>query len=57
MLSVVTEDPGERAQLSTWRSVGSMIGNMVPMIILPMLIWQKVTYDGTTDFLSKIVIP
>jgi len=57
MLSVVTEDPGERAQLSTWRSVGSMIGNMVPMIVLPMLIWKKVTYDGTTDFLDKIMIP
>ncbi len=57
MLSLITEDAGERAQLSTWRSVGSMIGNMVPMVILPMLIWQKVTYDGTTDFLDKIHIP
>ncbi|MBE6036641.1 MAG: MFS transporter [Clostridiales bacterium] len=41
MLSLVTEDPGERASLSTWRSVGSMIGNMLPMMILPMLIWKK----------------
>ncbi len=41
MLSLVTEDGGERAQLSTWRSVGSMIGNMVPMVLLPMLIWHK----------------
>ena len=41
MLSLVTEDPGERAQLSTWRSVGSMIGNLLPNIILPMLIWHK----------------
>ncbi len=48
MLSLVTEDAGERAQLSTWRSVGSMIGNMVPMIILPMLIWKKeFNADGT----------
>ena len=57
MLSVVTEDVGERAQLSTWRSIGSMIGNMLPSMILPILIWRKVTYDGTTDFLSKIEIP
>ncbi len=42
MLSLVTEDAGERAQLSTWRSVGSMVGNMLPGILLPMLIWQKV---------------
>ncbi len=41
MLSLVTEDAGERSQLSTWRSVGSMIGNMLPMVLLPMLIWRK----------------
>ena len=48
MLSLVTEDPGERAQLSTWRSVGSMVGGMLPGIILPMLIWKKeFNADGT----------
>ncbi len=57
MLSLVTEDTGDRAQLSTWRSIGSMFGNIIPMIILPMLIWQKVNYDGTTDFLNRIEIP
>lgn len=57
MLSLVTEDVGERAQLSTWRSIGSMIGNILPNVILPMLIWQKVSYDGTDSFLNKIVIP
>ena len=57
MLSLVTEDNGERAQLSTWRSVGSMVGGMIPGMILPMLIWQKVSYDGTSSFLDKIVIP
>ena len=57
MLSLVTEDVGERAQLSTWRSIGSMIGNILPSTILPMLIWRKVKFDGTTDFLSKIEIP
>ena len=40
MLSLVTENPAERAQLSTWRSVGSMVGNMLPTIILPMIIWE-----------------
>ncbi len=48
MLSLVTEDPGERAQLSTWRSVGSMVGNIFPNIILPLLIWKKIfNEDGT----------
>jgi len=57
MLSLVSSDNAERAQLSTWRSVGSMIGGMIPGIVLPMLIWKKVVYDGTDGFLSKIVIP
>ena len=48
MLSLVTEDAGERAQLSTWRSIGSMIGNILPNVILPMLIWKKeFNADGT----------
>ena len=44
MMSLVTEDAGERAQLSTWRSLGGMVGGMLPGIILPMLIWKNV-YD------------
>ena len=48
MLSLVTEDPGERAQLSTWRSVGSMVGGMISGMILPMIIWKKeFNADGT----------
>ena len=57
MLSLVSEDVGERAQLSTWRSVGSMIGNLIPIAVLPKIIWEKVYYDGTTSFLDKIEIP
>ena len=57
MLSLVSEDPAERAELSTWRSIGSMIGNILPMVLLPMLIWEKVYYDGTDTFLGKIEIP
>lgn len=53
MLSLVTEDDGERAQLSTWRSVGSMIGNIVPMVLLPMLIWRKVTEVEFADLVEK----
>ncbi|MBQ7364661.1 MAG: MFS transporter [Clostridia bacterium] len=57
MLNLVTSDKIEQAELSTWRSIGSMVGGMVPGIILPMLIWQKVTFDGTTDFLNRIDAP
>ena len=48
MLSLVTENAGERAQLSTWRSIGSIVGNLLPGIILPMIIWKKeFNADGT----------
>ena len=55
MLNIVTNDAGERAQLSVFRSIGGAIGGMVPGMILPLLIWQKVTYkDGDTSFLNSI---
>ena len=57
MLNLVTNNNEERASLSVFRSIGGAVGGMVPGIILPMLIWQKVTYDGTTTFLDKIEIP
>ncbi len=59
MLNIVTEDDGERAQLSVFRSIGGAVGGMVPGIILPMLIWQKVTFDPENPiwFLDKIEIP
>ncbi len=59
MLNIVTEDAGERAQLSVFRSIGGAIGGMLPGIILPMLIWNKVTFDPNNPawFLNKIEIP
>ena len=57
MLSVVTDDVAERAQLSTWRSIGSGLGNVIPIVLLPILIWDKVTYTGNSEFLDKIHIP
>ena len=57
MLNIVTDSTEERAALSVFRSIGGAVGGMVPGMILPMLIWKKVTYDGTTSFLDKIEIP
>jgi len=47
MLSLVTDNKVQQAELSTWRSIGSMVGGMIPGIVLPMLIWKNVTYDGS----------
>ncbi len=59
MLNIVTDKNEERASLSVFRSIGGAIGGMVPGIILPMLIWHKVTFDpaNPTWFLDKIEIP
>lgn len=59
MLSLVSSDKIHQAELSTWRSIGSMLGNMVPMVLLPFIIWKNVTFDGTGNFnfLENIVIP
>ena len=40
LLSLISDDTKDRASLSAWRSVGSMLGNMVPMVILPFIIWK-----------------
>ena len=59
MLNLVTEDNEERASLSVFRSIGGAVGGMLPGIVLPMLIWNKVTFDpaNPTWFLDKIEIP
>ena len=41
LLSLISKDPADRASLSAWRSIGSMIGNMIPMVLLPMIIYDE----------------
>ena len=56
MLNLVTEDDQERASLSVFRSIGGAVGGMLPGIILPMLIWEKVTYpeNGAQGLWDKL---
>ena len=56
MLNLVTENNEERASLSVFRSIGGIVGNLVPGIILPMLIWEKVTYpeNGAQGLWDKL---
>ena len=54
MLSLVTEDSAERSQLSTWRSIGSMFGNLVPQMILPILIWEKAVDANGKPILNEL---
>ena len=50
LLSLITNDPGDRATLSVFRSVGSMVGNMAPAMILPFLI-----YDADDNLKGEVV--
>ena len=56
MLNLVTDNNEERASLSVFRSIGGAVGGMVPGMILPMLIWDKITWTeaGTAAFWDKI---
>ena len=57
MMSVITTDGSERAQLSTWRSIGSMIGNIVPMVLLPILCYDASNnLKGETVFVAAIIM-
>ena len=50
LLGLISDNPGDRASLSAFRSVGSLVGNMVPMIILPMII-----YDSNNNLVGERV--
>ena len=57
LLSLISNVPADRASLSAWRSIGSMIGNMVPMIILPLIIYNTdKSLNGGRVFLAALIM-
>ena len=50
LLSLISDDPGDRASLSAWRSVGSLVGQMATMALVPLLI-----YDENNDIMGERV--
>lgn len=56
LLSLISDDAGDRASLSAWRSVGAMVGNMVPMIILPFLIYTDNVLIGERVFIAALIM-
>lgn len=41
MLSVITTDPGQRAQLGAWRTLGALLASLPIGMILPVLIYDE----------------
>ena len=57
LLSLISKDPADRASLSAWRSIGSMVGNMLPMVILPFLIYNEdESLNGNMVFIAALVM-
>ena len=58
LLSLISKEPADRASLSAWRSIGSMVGNMLPMVILPFIIYEAdgVTLNGWMVFLAALIM-
>ena len=57
LLSLISKDPADRASLSAWRSIGSMVGNMLPMVILPFLIYNEdESLNGNMVFVAALVM-
>ena len=57
LLSLISNNPADRASLSAWRSIGSMVGNMLPMVILPFLIYNEdESLNGTMVFVAALVM-
>lgn len=50
LLSLISSNPGDRASLSAWRSVGSLVGQMATMVILPFII-----YDANDNIIGERV--
>lgn len=57
LLSLISNEPADRASLSAWRSIGSLVGNMLPMVILPFLIYNPdKSLNGTMVFVAALVM-
>ena len=57
LLSLISKEPADRASLSAWRSIGSMVGNMLPMVILPFLIYNAdESLNGNMVFVAALVM-
>ena len=57
LLSLISQDPADRASLSAWRSIGGMVGNILPMVILPFLVYNADgSLNGPMVFVAALVM-
>lgn len=57
MLSVITADPGDRAQLGAWRTLGSLAASLPMGILLPLFLYDKnQNVMGVRLFVTALVL-
>ena len=57
LLSLISKEPADRASLSAWRSIGSIAGNMLPLAILPYLVYNPdQSLNGPMVFVAALVM-
>jgi len=57
LLSLISKEPADRASLSAWRSVGSMVGNMLPMVVLKFIIYNEDnSLNGNMVFVAAFIM-
>jgi len=57
LLSLISKEPADRASLSAWRSIGSTVGNVLPMVILKFIIYNEDnSLNGIMVFVAAFVM-
>ncbi len=57
LLSLISAEPGDRASLSAFRSVGSLVGQVATMVILPFIIYdENDNIIGERVFLTALIM-
>lgn len=57
LLSLISSNDADRASLSAWRSIGGMLGNMVPMVVFPFIIYNEdESLNGTRVFIMAFIM-
>ena len=57
LLSLISKEPADRASLSAWRSIGSILGNILPTVLLPFLIYNEdESLNGNKVFLTAFIM-
>ena len=57
LLSLISDKPADRASLSAWRSVGSLVAQVAAMVLLPILIYDaNNNIKGETVFFIALIM-